>query len=92
MPAIIAPTDPALEAGEPVSQTAIQIMSTLEDTDATFHACMPVATLHEPGFVFVFQTGFGTIATLGQDDMLHTQVMSQLFIVSEKRPRSALAC
>jgi len=41
---------------------------------------MPVTSLHEPGFVFVFQTGFGTKAAFGQDHMLHTQIVSQLFI------------
>ena len=61
-------------------QAATEIVSTLQDTDATFHACMPVTTFHEPGFVFVFQTGFGTIAAFRQDDLLHTQIVSQLFI------------
>src|SRR5512139_414704 len=61
-------------------QTASEIMSALEDRDATFYPGMPVTSLHEPGFVLVFQTGFGTVAAVRQDDMLHAQVMSQLFV------------
>ena len=35
-----APTDPTLEAVQAVCQTATEIMSALEDTDATFNTCM----------------------------------------------------
>ena len=63
-----------------MSKATSQIVSSLQDTDATFHTCMPVTSLHEPGFVFMFQTGLGTIAAFGKDDSLHAQVVSQLFI------------
>src|SRR5574339_509033 len=63
-----------------MSEAVSQIMNSLQDTNAAFHARMPVASFHEPGFVFVFQTGFGTITALGEDDSLHTQIVSQLFI------------
>ena len=61
-------------------QTATQIVSTLEDTDATFHSGMPVTSLHEPFLVFVLQTSFRTIAPLWQDHLFHAQIVSQLFI------------
>jgi len=61
-------------------QTTTKIVSALENTDATFDTGMPVTPLHEPGFVFLFQTSFGTIAWLWQDHFFHTQVVSQLFI------------
>ena len=61
-------------------QAATEIVSALEDTDATFDPGMPMTSFHEPGFMFVFQTSFGAIAALRQDDPLHAQIVSQLFI------------
>ncbi len=55
-------------------QTAIEIVTTFEDTDATFDPGMPVASLHEPGFVLPLQTSVGTMTTFWQDDVLHTPV------------------
>src|SRR6185503_8378074 len=75
-----APADPAVKAPKPMSKTATKAVSTFQDTDATFHPGVPVPSLHEPGLVFMVQTGFGTIATFGEDHSLHTQIVSQLFI------------
>src|SRR5258705_12554797 len=52
----------------------------------TFDPGMPVATFHEPSFVFVLQTGFGTIAAFGKDHVFHTQILSQLFIGFGEEP------
>lgn len=61
-------------------QAASQIVSALENTDAPFDTGVPMATLHEPGFVFMVQTSFGAITALRQNHLFHTQVVSQLFI------------
>src|SRR5512134_524013 len=61
-------------------QATIKVVSTLEDTDATFNASMPVPPFHEPLLVFMFEAGFGTMAALRQNDPLHAQFMSQVFI------------
>jgi len=56
-----------------VSQATTQAMDPFEDTNATFDPRMPVATFHEPSFVFVLQTGFGTIATFRKDHVFYTR-------------------
>ncbi len=56
-----------MEAGQAMRQAATEVVSTFEDTNATLDPGMPVTSFHEPGFVFVFEAGFGTITTFRKD-------------------------
>jgi hypothetical protein len=48
-----ASSDPSVEALYPVISTAIEFMSALEHTDATFNTSMPLATLLKPAPLFM---------------------------------------